>query len=133
MPAKWLQFIVSSMLNEPLVLLKTFFALFFVRCLAVFGHLYAFYAMGLHASFALAAIVVSLITLSSIILITPGNVGISETIVGLITQQLYGDFAIGFSSIALYRACNIATAVLAGMPLSYSLFGSLIPKTTHSG
>lgn len=70
-----------------------------------------------------------LIQLTMIFPLTPGNIGILEMIFGTLTQILYKDFGLGFSAIALYRACNWVPSITLGSLFSFWLAGSFLPPS----
>jgi uncharacterized membrane protein YbhN (UPF0104 family) len=59
---------------------------------------------------------ISLLSLSMLIPITPGNIGIAEAIIGTMTQILYGDFTQGFMAVLLFRLSQFTVATLVGGP-----------------
>lgn len=69
-----------------------------------------------------------LMSLTMIFPVTPGNIGILETIVGSLTQMMYGNFSIGFSAIALFRASQWIPSFILGSYFGYTLMGRIIPR-----
>ncbi len=60
--------------------------------------------------------------------ITPGNIGVLETLVGTLTQMMYHDFSLGFSVTALFRATQWIPSIVLGTSFSLLLAGSFIPN-----
>lgn len=63
---------------------------------------------------------ISLLSISMLVPVTPGNLGIAETIIGSLTHFLYGDFTQGFMAVILFRLSQFTvSASLGGLFLSY--------------
>lgn len=55
-----------------------------------------------------------ILSLSSILYVTPGNIGINESILGAITQVIYQDFSIGLSASLLFRMTQWIPGIILG-------------------
>ena len=86
----------------------------------LFGGL-AFYTIFIDIDLALpflhCVFLISLFSISMLIPITPGNIGVTESIIGAMTQMLYGDFTQGFAAVALYRLGQFTVSLCIGGPL----------------
>lgn len=70
--------------------------------------------------FSQCVFLISLLSISMLVPITPGNLGIAETIIGSLTHFLYGDFTQGFMAVILFRLSQFTvSASLGGLFLSY--------------
>tara|TARA_R110002110_G_scaffold121431_2_gene297250 strand:- start:87454 stop:88395 length:942 start_codon:yes stop_codon:yes gene_type:complete len=68
-----------------------------------------------------------MMSLSSILYVTPGNIGINESLFAAITQVIYQDFSIGLSASLLFRITQWIPGICLGC-----IFGLFLRKeTTH--
>jgi uncharacterized membrane protein YbhN (UPF0104 family) len=67
---------------------------------------------------ALCFFIMGMITLISTFQITPGNIGLTESVIGSVTVLTHGDFTMGFTAWALYRGSQFLTTLCIGTPLS---------------
>lgn len=70
---------------------------------------------------------VGVMFLAMIVPITPGNIGLLETLMGTFTQIFYHNFGLGFAAIALYRVTQWIPSAFFGILFSFLLAGSIIP------
>lgn len=87
-----------------------------------------FYALSYPVSFFDCVFMIGVLSVSSIFPITPANIGVSETLLGTLTQLLYNDFSIGFAVMTLCRASQWVISVMFGGGFSFILMGHFFPK-----
>lgn len=75
-----------------------------------------FIALGQPIHYLVCIWLISATVLTSTFHVTPGNIGISEFIIGSLTQFLINDFNIGFAAFLLFRITQISAAALIGFP-----------------
>ncbi|MFO1258460.1 MAG: lysylphosphatidylglycerol synthase transmembrane domain-containing protein [Gammaproteobacteria bacterium] len=66
--------------------------------------------------FSQCVFLISLLSISMLVPITPGNLGIAETIIGSLTHLLYGDFTQGFMAVILFRLSQLTVSLTLGGP-----------------
>lgn len=86
-----------------------------------------FAAVGAPLSTSHCMFLVGMVTLASIVPITPGNMGVLETFAGTLTLLLYKDFALGFSAVMLFRVTQWIPSILLGAWFSFWLLGTVLP------
>lgn len=73
-----------------------------------------------------------IITVASIVPITAANIGVNESLMGVLTQLLYQDFSLGFSATLIYRMSQWIPAFIFGTLFSFYLVGNIFPwRTRH--
>ncbi|MCS5709182.1 flippase-like domain-containing protein [Candidatus Berkiella cookevillensis] len=73
-----------------------------------------------------------IITVASIVPITAANIGVNESLMGVLTQLLYQDFSLGFSATLIYRMSQWVPAFIFGTLFSFYLVGNIFPwRTKH--
>lgn len=119
---------LNTLLNNPGALISATLSLLTLNALTAIIFYLIFLSLGNPLPFADCIFIVGIVILSMIIPITPGNIGVLESIVGTLTQMLYQDFSLGFSATALFRVSQWIPSVLLGTCFSLVLAGSLLPK-----
>jgi uncharacterized membrane protein YbhN (UPF0104 family) len=118
---------IHLLINNPVILFSSCLTLFFVNLLtAVIFHV-TFIAVSAPMPFSDCIFLVGIITIAMLFPITPGNIGVLETLLGTLTQLMYNDFSLGFSVSALYRASQWIPSIILGTSFSMLLAGSIIP------
>ena len=56
------------------------------------------------------------LVLSSTVHVTPGNIGISEFVVGSLTEYMFHDFSLGLAAFLIFRVTQMTTAFIIGLP-----------------
>lgn len=115
-----LQFIMHS----PRIVLSAILTLLLASLLQALLFYFNFHAINAAIPFSLCLFLVGVFVVVMLFPITPGNVGVLETAFGTLTQLIYNDFGIGFSSIALFRLCQFLPAVILGSAFCLLLVGS---------
>ncbi|MBS0290581.1 MAG: flippase-like domain-containing protein [Proteobacteria bacterium] len=116
------------LINNPAVFYSTLLSLLFLSLITAFIFYFIFIAAFAPLSLIDCFFLVGIINIAMIFPITPGNIGVLETLVGTLTQMMYQNFSLGFSVTALYRATQWIPSILLGTGFSLKLAGSLIPK-----
>lgn len=73
-----------------------------------------------------------ILSITMILPLTPGNIGVLETLMGSFTLMMYNNFSLGFSAIALLRVCQFIPSLLLGGFFSSQLLGRYIPRISSS-
>jgi uncharacterized membrane protein YbhN (UPF0104 family) len=118
---------VHLLINNPVILFSSCFTLFIVNLLTALIFHVTFICAGAPIPFTDCIFLVGLITIAMLFPITPGNIGVLETLLGTLTQLMYNDFSLGFSVSALYRASQWVPSIVFGTSFSMLLAGSIIP------
>lgn len=118
---------LNTLFNNPAILLGSAFSLLIVNGLTALIFYFVFLSLNTPIALTDCFFIVGVVVLSMIIPMTPGNIGILETIVGTLTQMLYQDFSLGFSATALFRASQWVPSALLGTGFSLMLIGSAMP------
>jgi len=113
LPEKILKFVnaLLGIVRQRSVTLNLILQFIIINFLAALTYYFAFLAFSVPINMANILIIAPLTTLASVITLTPGNIGITESIVGLITSYGGGDFSTGFLVTSLVRVCNIVVSV----------------------
>ncbi len=119
---------IHILIKNPVVLLGSSFSLILVNVITALIFYSIFVAIGFALPFADCIFLVGIITIAMIFPITPGNIGVLETLVGTLTQMMYNDFSVGFSVTALFRASQWVPSIVLGTSFSLILAGSFIPN-----
>ncbi|MBS0289179.1 MAG: flippase-like domain-containing protein [Proteobacteria bacterium] len=117
-----------TLINNPAALLGATLSLLCVNLFTAAIFYFVFMSTGSPLPLGDCFFLVGIVVLAMIIPITPGNIGVLETLVGTLTQALYHDFSLGFGVTALFRASQWLPSMLLGTGFSLFLVGSLIPK-----
>lgn len=121
------RFNFHNFIKHPFILLITFFIFFVIQLIGT-GCLYlAFIALHCPFSFLNCIFLTGLLCITMIFPITPGNIGILETLLGTLTHLMVNDFTIGFSAMALLRAAQWIVVLVFGSYFSMRLVGKIIP------
>ena len=116
------------LIENPKLLFWSLFGLAIMNLLITFIFYLTFHAVSLHLPFTHCLLIVGILTLSMIFPVTPGNIGVLETIIGSLTLYLYQDFTLGFVAVALYRATQWVPSVILSAVFSLILLGRWIPQ-----
>lgn len=119
---------MKILINSPAILLSVTGAIILSNLLTALIFYIIFIGIGVNIPFSDCIFLVGIIALAMIFPITPGNIGVLETLIGTITQMMYNDFSLGFSATALYRASQWITSIVLGTTFSFILAGSIIPS-----
>ncbi len=125
---KSLSLAMHLLLNNPVMLLCATISLLCVNTITAFIFYFVFMSTGSLIPLTDCFFLVGLIALTMIVPVTPGNIGVLETVVGTLTQMLYNNFSLGFTVTALFRASQWLPSLLFGTGFSLLLVGSLMPK-----
>lgn len=136
-PNKWFDWLnqlksaCEVLYSAPMTLLFTLLC-FLAAHLINAGIIYtSFLSFNITIGFFDSLFLAGLIQLAMIFPLTPGNIGILEMFFGTVTQMIFDDFGLGFSVIALYRACHWLSAITLGSFFSFWLAGSFLPPSLH--
>lgn len=110
------------LLDNKVTLLFSSCPLFAMMSLTAFILWGCFWATGKPVPFVHCIFLAGVINVALIFPITPGNIGILEGLIGLVTQHFYQDFSLGFSVCALYRATQSIASLLMGLSFGLILF-----------
>jgi uncharacterized protein (TIRG00374 family) len=102
--------------------IKLFFFIFFNYLVSAFLLYVAFLAFGESHNFISMAFISLLISLTQIITITPGNLGIRETITGIMSQLVNSSFGFGVIISGLLRLISFSILLIIG-PVCTSIIG----------
>jgi uncharacterized membrane protein YbhN (UPF0104 family) len=121
------RFNLHNFMKHPFVLLSALFVFFVIQLIAAGCLYFAFDALHYSFSFFNCIFLTGLLCIAMIFPITPGNIGVLETLLGTLTHLMVNDFTIGFSAMALLRASQWIVVVILGIYFSIKLMGKLIP------
>lgn len=111
---------VKMMFSELVVTPKTVMACCFtyvlIAMLNATTYFLAFNVMDIHAPLQVIIFLAAFATISSFITLIPGNIGVTEGIVGAIMEITVGSFSAGFVGTALIRICHLISSVTVGTP-----------------
>lgn len=116
------------LINNPVILISSTLTLVLVNTLTAVIFYFTFIAAGTPLPFSSCLFFVGIIVMAMIFPITPGNIGVLETLAGTLTQMMYQDFSLGFSVTALYRASQLIPSIILGSSFSLLLVGSFLPS-----
>ncbi|MGD9592940.1 MAG: YbhN family protein [Candidatus Berkiella sp.] len=122
---------LHTLLNSPGALIGATLSLFTLNALTAIIFYVIFMSLGNPLPFTDCLFMIGVVLLTMIVPITPGNIGVLETITGTLTQMLYQDFSLGFSATALFRISQWIPSVLLGTGFSIALCGSMLPKFSY--
>lgn len=118
---------LHNFMKHPFVLLSTFLIFFVIQLIGAWCLYLAFDALHFSFPFLSCIFLTGLLCITMIFPITPGNIGILETLLGTLTHLMVNDFTIGFSAMALLRAAQWVVVVILGIYFSIRLIGKIIP------
>lgn len=116
------------LLNNPVIFMSSSIALILANTLTALTFYVTFIAVGTPLPFSNCVFLSGIIVIAMIFPITPGNIGVLETLIGTLTQMLYQDFSLGFSVVALYRVSQWIPSIILGTGFSLALVGTIIPR-----
>jgi uncharacterized membrane protein YbhN (UPF0104 family) len=119
---------MKLLIDNPLILLGSALSLLMLNLITAVIFYLIFKAAGVSLPFTDCVFLVGIATIAMIFPITPGNIGVLETLIGTLTQMMYGNFSIGFSVTALFRATQWIPSIILGTSFSLVLIGSIIPS-----
>lgn len=118
---------LHNFINHPFVLLSAFSIFFVIQLINTCSLYLAFEALHFPFSFVNCLFLNGLLCIAMLFPITPGNIGILETLLGTLTHLMVDNFTIGFSVMALLRATQWIVVLLLGVYFSIKLIGKIIP------
>lgn len=118
---------LHNFIKHPFVLLSAFFIFFVIQLINTFCLYLAFNALHCPFSFLHCVFLNGLLCIIMLFPVTPGNIGILETLLGTLTHLMVNNFTIGFSVMALLRATQWVVVLLLGIYFSIKLVGKIIP------
>lgn len=119
---------IHILIKNPVIFIGSLLSLIVVNLLTALIFYAIFLATGFTLPLSNCIFLVGIITIAMIFPITPGNIGVLETLVGTLTQMMYHDFSLGFSVTALFRATQWIPSIVLGTSFSLLLAGSFIPN-----
>lgn len=81
-----------------------------------------FAIIGIHLGLYECLFFISCVQLSNIVHVTPGNMGIIESLLGAVTYWMHDDFAMGFTVVTLFRLSQVSAGILVSLPSIYYLY-----------
>jgi len=112
---------IKQALCHPKLLSINFILFILMHSLMTVALYHIFYILNYTVPLIHCVFFAGILSLSSILYITPGNIGINESILGGITQIIYQDFSIGLSASLLFRLTQWIPGIILGC-----LFGMLL-------
>lgn len=106
---------------------KGFILILLVHLLLSYQFYFGFKSLGLEIPFTNALCISGLVSLSLIVPISPGNLGVIESLMGLLTSWWYNDFALGLATALLYRTTLLMSSC-AGSIFFYIILIKKIPS-----
>ena len=119
---------LHDIIAHPKVLLSAFFIILFSQFIAAFSLYLSFSALHVPVSALNCILMTGLLCIAMIFPITPGNIGILEALLGSYTHIVFNDFTVGFTAMALLRACQWVFTIIFGVFFSIKLIGKSIPS-----
>lgn len=123
---------VALFINNPNTLLISCFCLLVMHLLGALMLFISFKALAFSSPFLHCIFLTGLLSIAMIIPVTPGNIGVMEALMGSLTQIMYNDFTLGFSTMALFRASQWVTSSFFGVVFSLKLVGRIFPRLSPS-
>lgn len=120
--------VLETLLDNPRVLFESLAILALINILSAFLFQLIFISIGAPIAFSICLFLIGIMSIAMIFPITPGNIGVLETLFGTLTQLLYQDYGIGFSAVALYRVSQWIPSLFLGTTFSFLLVGSIMPS-----
>ncbi|MBF0369091.1 MAG: flippase-like domain-containing protein [Magnetococcales bacterium] len=121
-----------DLLTRPGVLVGALLVFILINVMSAVTYYFAFLALGSSPPPLLLLFLVAVATIASWMAITPGNIGVTESLVGLILEMAAGDFATGFLATAVVRAGHVSVSILFGGPSLYYIMGRIATKQAVS-
>ena len=106
----------KALLKYPLVGIFAFLVIAIAQYLNAIGFYMIYHAIELPLSLWHCLFLTSLLTISTLFPVTPGNIGVAESFIGVTTQWLFGEFSIGFMAVAIYRMAQLSVSLVIGLP-----------------
>lgn len=123
----------NFILSHPFSLFFSLGTIFLLNFFTALVFYILFFALKAPIDFSYAIFMAGVISLALLFPITPGNIGVLETLAGILTLNAYNDFSLGFSVVALYRFTQWVPSLLLGMGFSFLLMGRFLPSSADFG
>jgi len=124
---QWLS-VLRTHINKPHLIILSFINLLGSRLAACVAFYWAFKALHYPISWEITLLIVCLMSLASLIFITPGNLGITESIAGLVTHYAFKNFPIGFSAMLIFRATQFVVTAMFSIFFSQGFIKKTLEK-----
>lgn len=124
---------LNLIFNRPLNLILCLCAIILLNLITALVFYILFIALNTPIEFNYAIFIAGVLNLALLFPITPGNIGVLETLVGILTSNAFNDFSLGFSVVALYRITQWVPSLVLGMSFSFLLIGRFFPTKADFG
>lgn len=105
----------------------SFFSIILMQLFLTLGFYLCFYSLNIQLPFFEVVCISGAVSLSMILPITPGNLGIIEWLMGTLTLWWYDDFTLGLATALIYRAALLISASI-GCCIFFLVLADKIPN-----